>query len=164
MERDKLTEIYQKYYNDVYLYAFSLCQNSYLAEEIVSDTFYKAFLAIEADGNTIKFWLLRVCKNCFIDRMRRNKWKDGRSIEEIPEEVSQEKDPLNCILKVEKNMKLYQAILDLPDAYREIVILFYFQNFSVFEISKLLKKNTGAIRMGLVRARQQLQAYLKEEG
>lgn len=73
MKKDDLEQIYKAYYHEIYLYALSLCKNTLEAEEITSDTFYKALLCAEIQSDSIKYWLLRVCKNIFIDQARLKK-------------------------------------------------------------------------------------------
>lgn len=68
MKKDWVEEMYQHYYRDVYLYAYSLCGNHYAAQELCSDTFFKALSSCDESTGSIRYWLLRVCKNCYIDR------------------------------------------------------------------------------------------------
>lgn len=166
MEQDTLEIVYRKYYNDVYLYAFSLCKDRYLSEEAVSDTFYRALLSLQDDGKTVKFWLFRVCRNCLIDRWRRDRRKDRRPLEELREtEIASPgggEDPLERILKEERQRILFQAILSLPEVYREAVILFYFEGFSGAETAELIGHSPGSLRTILYRARKELKKKISE--
>ena len=67
MKNDDLEEVYSLYAKQVYLYARSLCNNHYMAEELTSDTFYKALLSLDGKSTSIKYWLLRVCRNLFLE-------------------------------------------------------------------------------------------------
>lgn len=67
MGNDELEKIYKSYYKELYIYAFSICKNHNLTEEIVSDTFFKAFLSIDNCEEHIKYLLMRVCKNLIFD-------------------------------------------------------------------------------------------------
>ena len=73
MQYELLTELYGKYYHRAYLYALSLCREKSWAEDIVSEAFEKAMLTLEDGGQGFLYWLLRVCRNLFLDEVRRRK-------------------------------------------------------------------------------------------
>ena len=161
MCEDILTEIYEKYYNDIYLYALSMCRNHHSAQEICSDTFFKAMVSYTDETVPIKPWLLRVCRNCAIDRWRKARKTDDRELDEnLP--ICTE-GPISQILKKEEHQQLYQAIRKLPQAYQEVLYLFYFNDMSGKEIAEITGRSTGSVRTLLYRARVQLKELLKEE-
>lgn len=163
MGKDELNQIYQKYYKDVLLYAFSQCRDWYLAEEITSDTFFKAFLSLECADGTVKMWLFRVCKNCLIDYWRKQRRRDVRSLQEISELQADVRSPLENILKEEEHRRLFRVIMTLPSRYQEVLILFYFEGLNGAEIARLLGMSPGAIRTTLHRARHEIKERLEEE-
>lgn len=67
MGSDELEKIYKLYYKELYIYTFSICKNYSLTEEIISDTFFKAFLSIDNCERYIKYLLMRICKNLIFD-------------------------------------------------------------------------------------------------
>ena len=71
MKNEVLEELFKKYYNEAKLYVASLCRDSALADEIVSSSFYKAFTKLDEAGNNFKFWLFKVCRNTYFDKLRR---------------------------------------------------------------------------------------------
>ncbi len=162
MKNDWVEEIYQRYYRDVYLYAYSFCKNHYLAQELCSDTFFKAISSCDETTESIRYWLLRVCKNCFIDYWRKMRKQSPTPIEELPLRLDEE-DPLDCIIKQEQHRRLYKAILQLPEQSREVVLLFYFHGFSGQQIAQMTGRSSGAVRTLLYRARSQLKDLLKGE-
>lgn len=161
MNHDELEQLYRQYYNELYLYAFSMCKNHAAAQDIVSDTFFKALLSLK-DGHTgVKYWLLYVCKNLVADYFRRQK-----RLAPLPEEdtlPAQEADMAKRLIDNEERAGLYKALLRLPQAYKEIIVLYYFSNLSVGEIAQLTGQSGGAVRTLLYRARNRLREYLKEE-
>lgn len=62
-----------------------------------------------------------------------------------------------------QRQRITQAVLDLPDAYSEVIVLFYYEDFSVDEISRLLGKASGTVKSLLHRARQRLALILEED-
>lgn len=155
--RDKEFEkIYKLYYKDLYLYALSLCQNHYWAEDIVSDTFYKAFITIDNNDLNIKYWLLRVCKNLFIDTFRKNK-KKYKYILNIDELILESNNVvLDNLIKNEDLKNLYTCISKLEFPYKDATLMFYFMNMSTKEISIVINTSDGATRNILYKARKKL--------
>ena len=71
----KFEEIYETYFKDVYLYIRRLSGNDHIAEEITSETFFKALQSInkfrgECD---IRVWLCQIAKNCYYTYLEKNK-------------------------------------------------------------------------------------------
>ena len=60
-------QIYNTYFNDVYLYILRLSGNEYIAEEITSDTFFKAMRSIDSFRGDcdVRVWLCQIAKNCY---------------------------------------------------------------------------------------------------
>lgn len=160
MKGDELEKIYKSYYNEVYLYALSMCQNTHEAEEITSDTFYKAILSLDSQRAHVKYWLLRVCKNLSIDLWRRKKKYNEGSLYETCAVIHD--NMLDKIIQNEEDKRLYIAMLKLPMNYREIIYMFYFMDYSIEEISRLVEKSYGSVKTALSRARAKLKEFLKE--
>ncbi|MDZ7834401.1 MAG: RNA polymerase sigma factor [Alkalibacterium sp.] len=72
MKSDAMDRAYRKYHKELYLYALSLCRDDELAKDLVSETFYKAFIGSNVPEGSFKYWLFRVLKNHFIDLKRKD--------------------------------------------------------------------------------------------
>lgn len=162
MKKDDLEQIYKTYYHEIYLYALSLCKNTLEAEDITSDTFYKALLCAELQNESIKYWLLRVCKNIFIDQARQKKRRPVTPLEDIGS--SSYDNVLERMIQNEDAKVLYHCILQLPDRYRELIYMFYFMNYSLKEIAHFTCQSTGTTRTALCRSRDKLRSILEREG
>ena len=100
-----------------------------------------------------KAWLIRVTVNACRDLLR--SWARSRraSLEEAldlaapPDQESRE---------------VLAAVLSLPEKYREVIHLFYYEDYSVAQIGRILKKNESTVRSLLYRARKMLKEYMKE--
>lgn len=74
MASQSLDEIYRFYMHNVYRYLFSLCRDVHLAEDLLQETFFRAYLHIEElHDEKVKPWLFRVAHHVFIDHHRREK-------------------------------------------------------------------------------------------
>ena len=73
MKNDIIEEVFSKYYNDALLYTLSLTKNYPIAESIVSDAYYTALKTADGEVNNFKAWLLKVCRNLYLNALRKNK-------------------------------------------------------------------------------------------
>lgn len=161
MNNYEIEEIYNMYFKDLFIYAFSICKDYHLTEEVVSETFYRAFITINNEKNSVKYWLLHVCRNIIIDYYRKNKKVSNLDIE--IQELKFEDNSFEKIIKEEEKRELFNAILKLSDIYKEVIIMFYFMNLTTKEISKSLNISEGSVRNILYRGRRKLGKILREE-
>lgn len=157
---DQMEKLYEKYYREVYLYAFSLCKNHHLAQDLTSDTFFKAYLSID-EVSYIKYWLFRVCKNLYIDYMRKNREFNSDGI--IERTLTDNETPLDKIIDSEDKKHLYKLIMNLKESYRESLILYYFCDFSIKEIGISVNITEGAAKTMLFRARKKLKKEMEDK-
>ncbi|ACB84609.1 RNA polymerase sigma factor [Natranaerobius thermophilus] len=164
MKKNPFELAYKKYHRELYFYALSLCRHEELAKDLVSETFYKAFLTLETPDNNIKFWLFRVLKNLFIDYQRTSKYHFSLEDYEIILDNQNQDSPLKKIIKNERDHEIYKKILSLtPNNYREIIILYYYGGLSIKEIAVTLNSNPSTIKTTLHRARKKLKRLMKED-
>lgn len=162
MDSNLLESLYKKYYNAAYLYTLSLCSNKALSEDIVSEAFIKAFLTVEKDNGSFKYWLLAVCKNLYIDYIRKEKKKSLFTLKDI-EAVDTGSEIHEGLLTSERNKLLYRAIMSLDSKYREILVLYYYSSLSLKEIAALLRLSNVNTRVILHRSRKKLKELLEEK-
>lgn len=146
-----MEKLYIKYHRELYLYAFSLCKNHHLAQDLTSDTFFKAYLSVD-DVSYIKYWLFRVCKNLYLDHLKKSKEYNSESI--LERTLTNNETPLDKIIDSEENKYLYNLVINLKESYKEILTLFYFCDFSIKEISRSMDITEGAAKTMLFRARK----------
>ena len=156
---DQMEKLYIKYQRELYLYAFSLCKNHHLAQDLTSDTFYKAYLSLD-DVSYFKYWIFRVCKNLYLDFLKSNREYSSDNI--IENTLANNETPLDRIIQSEESKHLYNAIINLNESYKEILILYYFCGFTLKEISKSKNTSEGAAKTMLFRARNKLKREMEE--
>lgn len=161
MKPDIIEELFKKYYNDALLYILSLCKNKTIAEDIVSASFFKALSASDDSIENFKGWLFTVCRNEFLTLCRKRKrFTKIQLSEETAEEAEQLVDR---IIRREEYKSLYNAIMILPDIQREVIIMFYFSDFSVKSISEIINKSESNVKVLMHRARKKLKSILEEQ-
>lgn len=155
-ENDHFEKIMEKYSDMVYRLAYALVKNRYDADDIYQEVFLcyfrkkPVFLGEEHE----KAWFLRVTMNrC------RNHWKSAwmRRITELTED-----DRLEETRMEEEGFELIETVRTLPEKYRAVIHLFYYEDMSIEEISNVLRAKPSTVRTRLTRARRLLKERLEE--
>ncbi len=154
----------KKYADTVLRIAVNYCRDMADAEDIVQEVFLKLYEAdMEfADEEHVKRWLIRVavnhCKN-HIGTVwhRRVQMTEPWNMEQ----VMQGQAAAFPFAPDSGNSILYHAVTSLPEKYRSVVHLYYFEDYSVREIAEILKKKETTIQTRLMRARKMLKEQLK---
>jgi RNA polymerase sigma-70 factor (ECF subfamily) len=156
MKNDVIEELFSKYYNDALLYTLSLTKNYPLAEGIVSDAFYTALKSADGEIENFKAWLLKVCRNLFLNSLRKNK-----RLRELDESIADKSESvLERIIRKEEYRALYHAISLLSPPHKEIITLFYFEDLSLKDIALITGKSEAAVKVTLFRGREALKKIL----
>lgn len=141
------------YGNNILRLAYSYLHNLNDAEEILQDTliqYLKTLPRLESREHE-KAWLLRVAGNLSKNKIEYNK---RRYTDEINEElIAEEREDLSFV---------WEAVKELPDKYREVIHLHYYEGYQTAHIAKILKRNESTIRSDLRRGRERLREILKE--
>lgn len=154
--RQKLQELVTLYQDNLFAVAFNICKNAQDAEDVVQDTFIRYYtLKKEFDsGQHIRAWLIRVtinrAKNVSRTFWRRNKL----SLEDYMETLS---------FETKESENLFETVMKLPEKYRIVIHLFYYEDYSVNEIADILKISESNVKVRLSRGRRLLREALKEE-
>lgn len=149
-------EAFRRYGDRVFTAAFSVCRNREDADDAVQDTFVKYYTKKQdyIDESHLKAWLLRVAINRAKD-LNGAFWRRNRvSWEEYMEE-------LEFVQPEDKS--LFQAVMELPEKYRLVIHLFYYEEYSIAEIAALLRSTQGTVKAQLSRGRKLLKSMLTED-
>ena len=161
MKADNIDLLFSQYYNEALLFTISLCRNRTVAEDIVSDAFFKALTLSDESIRDLKPWLLTVCRNEFISICRKNSRFTG---EEIPEDLADDcEEVIESIIRKEEYRSMYRAIELLPDTQRETVLLFYFSGLPIKTIAEVTGKSETNTKVLLCRARERLRKVMEED-
>lgn len=161
MEQKVLSQIYEKYHRELYLYIFSLCRNHHAAEDITQETFLKALLALPEGHSNIRAWLYMVARNLFFNY--REKTSRSVFLKEEMEKPGQEMDILTDLIENERKRQLYRAMERLDMKKREVLQLQYFGELSQKEIAAVLRMTPENVRVLAYRARKELKKYMEQE-
>jgi len=148
------------YSSDLYRYACWMCHNTALAEDLVQETFLRAWKSIEnlRDYQQAKSWLITILRRETARHFERHHQPDI-SLDEINPNstllATQELDPHDAFI-------LRQGLAQLSDEYREVLLLQIVAGFSCDEIASQLGIKPGAVMTRLFRARQKLRHWYED--
>lgn len=154
--RQSLEELIELHQKSLYAAAFSVCRNIDDANDAVQDTFIQYYTSKKQfhDGEHLKAWLLRVAINRAKD-ISGSFWKRNRiSIEDCMNELP---------FELQEEHALFEEVMKLPEKYREVIHLYYYEDLSAREIARILRITEGSVKMRLSRGRSFLRDVLKEE-
>lgn len=146
-KKETVEEIFSRFGSILYRNSIIMLQNTQDAEDIVQDTLikYMEYKQEFHDDEHKKAWLLRVNINLCKNKLRYNRFHTYVPLDqlEIPYETNDEKE-------------LMEAVLNLPQQYKEVILLHYVEGYQVKEISKIMKLTESAVKKRLQRAREKL--------
>lgn len=163
MDQKEWKVIYEMYYKPLYLYALSLTANQQDAEDLLQETFVKAFLSYK-DTGSIKYWLITVLKHEFLNLQRKRKKElldNGEAV--LEHKAVQGESVLDKVIANEERRLLFLAIQGLPLQMKEILmesVYFHMKDEEIANIHGLTEVNVRKIRS---RAKAKLLAYLRHK-
>ena len=155
---DYAERLIEKYGDMCLRLAFSYLKNLPDSEDAVQDVFIKVFeknLSFESDEHE-KAWFIRATINVCKNKLKLFWNKNICSIDDIPE--SAESDGYDS------DSTIMQAVMSLPQQYRIVVHLYYYEGYAAREIAQLLGEKPATVSTQLNRGRQQLRTLLESEG
>ena len=162
LNSDILEKLYIEYYQVAFLYTISLCKNKEIAEDIVSEAFIKAYITLNEEKKEFKYWLFVVCRNLWIDGLRKRKYLTDQMLDDN-QLISSENVEMSFITK-ERNQILYRSIMKINHQYRECLLLHYFGNLKLNQIAAIMNISNSYARTLVSRARMKLKEKLEDEG
>lgn len=154
-------ELARRYYDGMVTMIYHLCGDSGLAEDMVQETFLRAWKNLSSFRPTaapLRNWLYRIAVNATLDTLRRS-----RKVIEYKEELQandQASNPETTLLAKEQARQVQQAIASLPEAARIVLVLREYGRLSYREIAATLDIPLGTVMSRLNYARDHLRRSL----
>lgn len=147
-------ELLDKYSDMVYRIAYARTQNVHDAQDITQEVFFKYLKSGKTfnDEEHRKAWLLKVAANTGNTFVKTAWFRHRASLTEAE----------NVTVEQEEKSEVYYAVKELPEKYRVIVHLFYYEELSIKNICEVLGISETAAKSRLHRAREVLKDKLKE--
>lgn len=158
-------KVYKEYFNDVYLYIKRLSGDEHIAEEITSETFFKALKSIDSFRGEceIRVWLCQIAKNSYYTYIKKN--SKIQNVEEA-ELVNLPDNKNNVADEVANKMQalaIQKILEELEEAYREVFMWRVYAELSFKEIASIFNKNENWACVTYHRARNQIKKRLEEK-
>lgn len=159
-ERKAFQELYSLYAKAMLNISARILNNTEEAQEVLQDSFLKAFNNIASYDNTYAFgaWLRRIVINGSLDVLKKRKMdlvEMGNN--DFPDEMQDEEEDIVYDVEIIK-----QCIKKLPDGYRTVLTLYLFEELSHKEIASLLNISEGTSKSQYNRARKKLIELVKQ--
>lgn len=154
MTDPQFTELTTKYIDTVYRLALTRMKNVPEAEDITQTVFLKLYREPKpfASESHVKHWLIRVTINeC--NKVFRNPFRAAENIADYANTLH---------FETAEQSDLFDAVMALSEKYRLPIFLYYYEEYSTAEISKLLKLPIPTVITRLRRGREQLKQHLQE--
>ena len=154
--RQSLHELAAMYQDNLFAAAFNICQNAQDAEDVIQDTFIQYHTTKKEFVNEqhIRAWLIRVAINK-AKNVTRTFWRRNKiSIEDYMETLT---------FETPESADLFETVMQLPEKYRIVVHLYYYEDYAVSEIADILKLSESNVKTRLSRGRAMLRKELEGE-
>ncbi|MBE1556249.1 RNA polymerase sigma factor [Sporosarcina limicola] len=164
--------IFDKYYERVYYAAYYVIKDPDLAQDILQETFMKAFKNMHKvhDEEKIGAWLSTIATRTAIDYYRRMKKRNEFVIEDVlmdTEYVATYLDHISTVETVLEEAQLKAILLEeidkLKPDHREAVILYYLHDLRYEEIAELLDMNIATVKTRVFRAKKKLKESIEKQ-
>jgi RNA polymerase sigma-70 factor (ECF subfamily) len=164
-----LSQVLDEVFDGLYGYAMVLSRDRTEAEDLVQETCVRAIQATESlrPGSNVKSWLFTILRNIWLNRLRRRRAApkmvelDGDESAAQKAVVASEDPHALYVSKVERQL-VREAILQLSDEFREIIVLREYEDLSYQEIASILGCPAGTVMSRLGRARSKLRTLLSD--
>ncbi len=160
----RFEEIYKTYFRDVYHFLLRLTQDRDLAEEITSETFFKAMKSIDSFRGdcSLSVWLCQIAKNCYYSHLKKNQRTipvGEKQMEGIPDPGG---DPEESIIDRTEAQRIRQILHTMPEPYKEVFMWRVFAEMSFAQIGAVFGKTSNWACVTYYRARRKILEELEE--
>ena len=157
-------QLYNTYFNDVYLYILRLSADEHIAEDITSDTFFKAMKSIDGFRGDcdVRVWLCQIAKNCYYSYLKKRKrvtQVDEAELQDIPDLTPNAADEYIRREEVEQIQKVLHTI---GDPYKEVFMWRVFGELSFKDIGDIYGKTDNWACVTYHRAVKMIQKRMEE--
>ncbi|WP_176371454.1 RNA polymerase sigma factor [Litchfieldia alkalitelluris] len=159
-----INDWYHKYSDDIYKFIFFMTRDSQLAEDMLQETFLKAFTHLNSfNGDNEKAWLFRIARNAALDSVRKKKPLTNL-LDNLPLLKSNDPSPEQVAEFSDLEATIYSVLSKMKRAHREVIILRKLKDFSTKDAALVLGWSEAKVKTTLTRALKFLRKQLEKEG
>lgn len=158
-------KIYRTYFNDVFLYVRQLSHDTDIAEEITSETFFKAMRSLNSFRGDcdIRVWLCQIAKNAYFTyrkKAERTKTLDDTGGSSIP---AQDETAEEQLIRHDETARIQTVLHDLPEPYKEVFMWRVFAELGFKEIAQMFGRSENWACVTYHRARKMIKEKMEVE-
>jgi RNA polymerase sigma-70 factor, ECF subfamily len=161
---DAFGTLYDRYFPQIYRFAYSRVRDQSLAEDVTSEVFFKALKNIKRytySGHPFSSWLYQITLNAVADHYRGGAAKEVE-LEEGADLPSREPTVVDEVVRRDRSRRVWSAIDQLPRQQRVAMILKFSEDRKIEEIAHIMGKSSGAVKLLLHRGVERLRRELPQ--
>lgn len=155
--------IYKNYYKTAYYTAYKYCDDHAMAEEAAQETIFQAIKNFDQlkDSGKLESWVKAIARNTVLKMIKRMVKRVTYNVIDFED---MQNDPLTLVESEEMLGEIRQIIRDLGEPSYAIIVLFYYKEIKIKEISSILDISEGTIKSVLHRSRNKVKKELIKRG
>jgi RNA polymerase sigma-70 factor (ECF subfamily) len=166
-DEQSIETLVRQYETDVFRLAFSIVGETSEANEVTQETFISALKSLRSyrEKTSFKAWLLTITVNTSRSHLRKRKALERLRITLTAIfQVNSQKQvlPEDLVIQNETEAVIWNSLNELDEKHRMVVLLRYFHDLSISEISEILSVNEGTVHSRLHNAREKLKTALSQ--
>ncbi|MBC9732956.1 sigma-70 family RNA polymerase sigma factor [Nocardioides marmotae] len=158
--------LYDHYQGSVYRFLFYRTRSAPLAEDLTSETFFRALRSMQNfrwQGKDFGAWLMTIARNLATDHFKAGRTRLEMTTEDMGQHDDTTEGPESAVLASLTNEILLKALTELPDEQRDCLVMRFLQGMSIAETAAVLGRSDGAVKQLQLRGVRNL-AKLMPEG
>lgn len=165
-DSDAFGLLYDHYQPSVYRFLFYRTRSNALAEDLTSETFFRALRSMQNfrwQGKDFGAWLMTIARNLATDHFKAGRTRLEMTTEDMGQHDDATEGPESTVLAGLTNEILLKALTELPDEQRDCLVMRFLQGMSIAETAAVLGRSDGAVKQLQLRGVRNL-AKLMPEG
>ena len=158
--------LFDHYQPSVYRFLFHRTRSTTLAEDLTSETFFRALRSMNGfrwQGKDFGAWLMTIARNLTTDHFKAGRTRLERTTEDMGRHDSATEGPEDAVLAGLTNEVLLRALTELPAEQRDCLVMRFLQGMSIAQTAAVLDRSDGAVKQLQLRGIRNL-AKLMPEG
>ena len=158
-------KVYKEYFNDVYLYIKRLSGDEHIAEEITSETFFKALKSIDSFRGEceIRVWLCQIAKNSYYTYIKKNSKIQNVDETELLNLPDNKNNVADEVINRAEVLEISKILHEMSEPYKEVFMWRVYAELSFKEIAGIFNKNENWACVTYHRARKMIKDRLEEK-
>ena len=158
-------KVYKEYFNDVYLYIKRLSGDEHIAEEITSETFFKALKSIDSFRGEceIRVWLCQIAKNSYYTYVKKNSKIQNVDEAELLNLPDNKNNVADEVINRAEVLEISKILHEMSEPYKEVFMWRVYAELSFKEIAGIFNKNENWACVTYHRARKMIKDRLEEK-